>query len=224
MFTGGFAAGLLGFAHCMGMCGGLSAALGMGRKGLAGFLFLVFYQVGRISTYTMLGWGGATIGAAILFHPWFTTTAKFILVGSDLLVIILCLAGLGLLPWLRLPISEPEGLTGALSGLVRLCRLAPAPVAATLLGLAMGLLPCGLLYPVLINAVITADPAQGALTMLGFGLGTAPALLLFGATASRLRGYSMSFLRLAWVVVGAMGVYNLYHHLEGWSRLGSCCG
>lgn len=223
MFTGGFVAGLFGFAHCMGMCGGLSAALGMGRKGVSGFLFLLFYQAGRITTYTLLGWAGANLGAAILFHPWFSSAAKFVLVGSDLLVIVLCVAGLGLIPRLKMPFSEPDGLAGTVSGLARVTRLAPAPVAATVLGLSLGLLPCGLLYPVLINAVITADPAQGALTMLGFGLGTAPALLLFGTVANRLRARSYRLLKFAWVAIGLMGAYNLYRHIEGWSKLGSCC-
>lgn len=223
MFTGGLVAGLLGFAHCVGMCGGLCAALGMGRKGFGGLLFLLFYQLGRITTYTLLGWAGANVGAAILFNPTFSTFAKSVMIASDVMVIGMCIAGLGIIPKLRVPFSEPDGLTGTVASFVRITRLAPAPVAALILGLVLGLMPCGLLYPVLINAALTAEPSQGAFTMLGFGLGTAPALLLFGAVANRLRGISFPLLKLAWVVVGVMGAINLYRHIMNWSVVASCC-
>lgn len=48
------------------------------------------------------------------------------------------------------------------------------------LGLALGLLPCGLLYAALLAASAAGGPIQGAAAMFGFGLGTVPALLAVG--------------------------------------------
>jgi sulfite exporter TauE/SafE len=54
------------------------------------------------------------------------------------------------------------------------------------LGLALGFLPCGILYTALAAAAATGSPLYGALAMACFGLGTVPALVvigLFGAAA-----------------------------------------
>jgi len=54
------------------------------------------------------------------------------------------------------------------------------------LGLIWGLLPCGLVYSVLLLAASTADPVGGSLVMLAFGLGTMPAMIATGLSASKL--------------------------------------
>jgi sulfite exporter TauE/SafE len=54
------------------------------------------------------------------------------------------------------------------------------------LGLALGFLPCGILYAALAAAAATGSPLYGALAMFCFGLGTIPALVavgLLGASA-----------------------------------------
>jgi hypothetical protein len=54
------------------------------------------------------------------------------------------------------------------------------------LGVALGFLPCGILYAALAAAGATASPMYGALAMFCFGLGTVPTLVtigLFGAAA-----------------------------------------
>ncbi len=223
-FTAAFAAGLMGFGHCAGMCGGLSAALCMGRKGLRGLLFVSFYQVGRIATYTGLGFAGGSLGAAVLTSPTFSQFAKVLLVASDFLVIGLGLAGLGIIPGIGSPFSSSAGTAGFFAGIVRKTQKAPLPIAAVLLGLAMGFLPCGLLYPWLISAALTAVPSDGAMTMLGFGLGTVPALMVVGIAADRVRALPGMFLKTAWLIVIGMGVFNLYRHIVNWKLIGTCCG
>ena len=54
------------------------------------------------------------------------------------------------------------------------------------LGLLWGLLPCGLVYSMLLIAATSASPADGALIMLAFGAGTTPAMLMTGLGAARL--------------------------------------
>src|SRR5207302_7626417 len=48
------------------------------------------------------------------------------------------------------------------------------------LGMALGLLPCGLLYGSLLAAASSGDPAMGAAGMVAFGVGTLPALVAVG--------------------------------------------
>jgi len=55
-----FLVGLLGGVHCVGMCGGIVAALSMGlpeqqRTGVARWKYLLAYNVARISSYTLAG-------------------------------------------------------------------------------------------------------------------------------------------------------------------------
>jgi sulfite exporter TauE/SafE len=54
------------------------------------------------------------------------------------------------------------------------------------LGLLWGLVPCGLVYSMLLVAATSGHAVDGALVMLAFGIGTTPAMLLTGLGAARL--------------------------------------
>ena len=70
-----------------------------------------------------------------------------------------------------LPIAQLGG-----AGLAR--RFRPG---GFMFGVALGFLPCGLLYTALLAAMATGTAFWGALGMLGFGLGTVPLLAAIGA-------------------------------------------
>ncbi len=172
-----FGAGLVGGAHCVGMCGGFVLVAGAaGRR--AGALF----HAGRLAGYAALGalagLLGRTLelgGAALGLHR-----VRFVLAAALLLVFGLALAGLLPRRW-----SAPGG--GALARLVAAIRRRGGRFGWLLLGLPIGLLPCGLLYPLYGVAAASGSAGGGALVLLAFGAGTLP--LLGGATAvlSRLR-------------------------------------
>lgn len=170
------AAGLLGGAHCVGMCGGFAVVAG--AAGRRGWLF----HAGRLAGYAALGalagLVGRTIdlgGAAFGLHR-----ARFL--AAAVLLLLFGLAFAGLLPrrWL-----EPGA--GATARLIAAIRRRGGPYAWLLLGLPIGLLPCGLLYPMYALAAGSGSPARGALLLAAFGLGTLP--LLGGTTVvlTRLR-------------------------------------
>jgi uncharacterized protein len=83
------------------------------------------------------------------------------------------------------------------------------------MGLLWSLLPCGLIYSMLLLAAMSADPGRGALIMLAFGAGTLPALFSTSLLSSRLQskmshptvrvasGIAMTVLG-AWMVFAAM--------------------
>jgi sulfite exporter TauE/SafE len=68
------------------------------------------------------------------------------------------------------------------------------------LGMLWGLLPCGLVFAMLVLAARTQTVWGGGLTMLAFGLGTIPTLLGFGLAANllspKLRGRLQVFAAL----------------------------
>lgn len=215
-----FVTGLLGTGHCIGMCGGLVSALSLseaGRQG--GWFFHLLYNLGRIGTYTFIGAVVGWLGSALAYTDRFKIVTRSLLIGSDVFVILIGLGTAGLFTWLnvtKLDFPGPmKAMTLAVSGLRRL----PPAISALPLGLLFGFIPCGYLYAVAITAAQSASAVTGALMLLAFGLGTAPSLLLFGGAAHWLSGRARTWmLRIAGLVVAAMGVINLFKHLRmmGW--------
>ena len=66
-------------------------------------------------------------------------------------------------------------------------RLLPADTLPRALGLGLlwGWLPCGLVYGILLTALLAGDPLSGAAVMVAFGLGTLPNLLLAGLACAQ---------------------------------------
>jgi sulfite exporter TauE/SafE len=157
--TGAFVAGLLGSAHCLGMCGGFAAACGSTPGGLPA------WHAGRIGTYALLGALAGAMGALVPGPAWLPATL------AALLLLWFTLALAGLVPEPRL---VPPGLTRA--GI----RAAGSRALGSqiIFGVANGFLPCGLVYSALGLAVAAGTPLGGALAMAAFGLGTTPALSL----------------------------------------------
>lgn len=180
-------AGLLGSAHCLGMCGGISGlfALHSSARGLRRQLPMALaYNAGRLASYTLLGCAAGVLGGRVAgLTPAaagpvrLVAGAVIILIGLQIafdLRVLGILERMGGVVWSR--ISPLAG---------RLLPVNSLPRALGL-GLLWGLLPCGLVYSVLLVAASSARLTDGALIMLAFGIGTAPAMLLTGLGAARL--------------------------------------
>ena len=77
LYSMAFTTGLLGSGHCIGMCGGIVAALsisGEGQRG--GLLFHILYNLGRILTYTLIGLMVGWLGSAIAYTDAFSSVTK----------------------------------------------------------------------------------------------------------------------------------------------------
>ena len=215
-----FITGLMGFGHCVGMCGGLVGALSLseaGQKG--GWLFHLLYNIGRITTYTFIGAVVGWLGSAMAYTDQFKLVTRSLLLASDLFIILVGLGTAGLFSWLntsKLDFLGPvKAMTAAVSGLRKL----PPALAALPLGLMFGFIPCGYLYAVAITAAQSAEVTTGALMLLAFGLGTAPSILFVGGTSYWLSGKARTWmLRIAGLLVAGMGAINLFNHLRmmGW--------
>ena len=180
-------AGLLGSAHCLGMCGGISGlfALHSSVRGLRRQLPMALtYNLGRLFSYMILGFAVAALGSRIggltpaaAGPVRLVAGAVIILIGLQVAFNIRALGfleRLGGIAWSRI-----SPLAGRLVPVTSLPR-------ALGLGLLWGLLPCGLVYSVLLVAATSTQAADGALIMLAFGIGTTPAMLLTGLGAARL--------------------------------------
>src|SRR5215510_13539183 len=192
--TGGLTLGaalLLGFAasgHCLAMCGGISAALGVATAkradGRPRTSLLVAYQVGRMLSYAVAG--GLVGGALGFVVGWLdldaVRTSLRLLSAVALAAAALVAFGawrdpgarIGRLVWPRL---APLGR-----------RLLPVTSVPRALGFGMvwGWMPCGFAYTVIVIAALEHDALRSAATMLAFGIGTAPAMIAvaFGARSA----------------------------------------
>lgn len=180
--------GLMGGAHCIGMCGGIMSALtfavppSMRHPARLGGL-LLSYNLGRILSYMVAGALVAALGTLVALSP----AAR---VGLQVVAaVMLILMALYIANWWKgLLRVEATGryLWRYLEPLGR--RLMPVVhlPQAFALGAIWGWLPCGLVYSMLAWSLATADPQQGALLMGAFGLGTLPALLATGLAARQM--------------------------------------
>ncbi|MDH3265511.1 MAG: sulfite exporter TauE/SafE family protein [Gammaproteobacteria bacterium] len=180
-------AGLLGSAHCLGMCAGISglfavnASVASTRNNLP---FALTYNAGRVISYAMLGIIVGAFGSVIVKASPGVASGVRVLSG-----VIIILVGLKVAFDLRLLLTIER------MGATLWARIAPAakflvPVTslprALGLGLVWGWLPCGLVYSVLLIAATSARPMSGAMIMVAFGLGTMPAMVMTGLGAARL--------------------------------------
>jgi hypothetical protein len=193
---------LTGLGHCTGMCGPFALWLSdPGGDAPASHPSLVWrqlsYHLGRTATYAVLGFVAGALGSALgVGGDLLGIRRAALLVAGGLLV---AFAGAGLVG--SLPLGRLEALGFVTRKVSRL--LAGPPRHPFLVGLLLGLLPCGPLYAALLAAAGLADWLQGGLGMVLFGLGTWPGLMLIalaGRWLARARR-ALYFASLAWVLV-----------------------
>lgn len=171
-------AGLLGSAHCLGMCGPFALAIGTAAPAWRANLWRQgCYSAGRIFTYAVLGAGAAYGGLrlAVALAAWVNVPA-LLAIAAGVLLVVQGLFAAGVLP--KRAVAAAAACPGA-AGL-RALLTARGSTEVFLAGLFTGLLPCGLLYGMLALAASTHDVVRGLGTMVAFGLGTVPALVAAG--------------------------------------------
>ncbi|MEQ6916980.1 sulfite exporter TauE/SafE family protein [Halomonas aquatica] len=183
-----FIFGLLGGAHCIGMCGGIMSALTFAvppsmrsPARLSGLL--LGYNLGRITSYMTAGALVAGLGTLVALSP----QARLVL--QALAAVMLILMALYIADWWK-GLLRVEALGRRLWKHLeplgrRLMPVVRIPQALAL-GAVWGWLPCGLVYSMLAWSLAMADPWRGAALMGAFGLGTLPALLATGLAARQL--------------------------------------
>ena len=149
-----FALGLVSSMHCVGMCGPLVLSVARSRPALLG------YHFGRIGVYVVMGLVAGLLGRGVRL-------AGFQQVFSISLGVVILVVVFG--KW-RVGMPGLSALVG------RLWRW-QSQAKFLVLGMANGLLPCGMVYLALAAAVSFAGVGEAAVFMAFFGLGTLPLLL-----------------------------------------------
>lgn len=213
-----FGLGLAGAGHCLGMCGGVVAALSFAVPEQARtrqWRLHLGYNLGRIASYGVIGLAVGILSELLPSGglPWARTLAGLLLIAMGLHmaalwrgILWLERGGRYVWRWIK-PLGD------------RFMPLDSVPKALAV-GAVWGWLPCGLVYAALGYALAQQNVIAGAGIMLAFGLGTLPALLLGGLAAARLKAILMR----RWVQVGlalfyvAFGIWTLagaWYHVVG---------
>lgn len=199
--------GLLGTGHCLGMCGPLVLSLPFAERG---FWAHLVYHLGRVTTYVAVGAAVAALGAGLRLAAAGSggdplgTVARLQVVISLIAALLLLAFGLARLGVVREPSLLSLASPGRVPGFHRLReRLAErGGLAPTfLLGLLLGLLPCGLSYAAFSRVLAAPDPLTGALMVAAFGLGTIPGLLILGTGGAT---FARKHRRLADILAGLL--------------------
>ncbi len=172
----GFTLGAAGSLHCAGMCGPLSLALPVQHfSALHKFLALFLYQVGRVITYSVIGLFFGLAGRQLFitgYQQWFS-------IGMGVLV--LAIAALYWIQKKRVRLSFLAPFYQSVQGLImRILRSSTNVMSFLLLGMANGLLPCGMVYIALATSLSFSQTGESVLFMAMFGAGTLPAMMFIG--------------------------------------------
>lgn len=197
-----FLIGLLGGVHCVGMCGGIVGAFSVAtppkpafpvavvtQRGLSvaaeAVTRVLSFNAGRIASYMLAGaiMAGLAGGVQSFVNVLALQTAGYWL--ANLMLVALGLSLMGV--WQGVSRIEALGqiLWRRLQALMKPLLPVQNHWQAFALGGLWGWVPCGMVYSVLMTAMVTGSPAQGALVMLAFGLGTLPLLTGMGLAGAK---------------------------------------
>lgn len=173
MLWTGFVFGFLGGFHCVGMCGPIALSLPSSSPTITFIAGRVFYNFGRIVTYSVLG---------LLFGLF---GKGFQMAGLQQTISIL--SGLLILAFLFFPSATSNKISSAL-GISKFVYKIKKWLGALLrkgayaslffIGILNGLLPCGFVYLALAATISSESIHQSVAYMALFGLGTLPIMLL----------------------------------------------
>lgn len=175
-----------------GVAGGAAGA-GTAEAGTpaAALTLVLAYNTGRIGSYMLAGAmaGGLAGGAQSLaglagIQLGFYWLANLMLVALGLHLMnawrgLAWLEQCGRLLWQR---AQP-----AIAPWMKTLLPVQKPQQALALGALWGWLPCGMVYSVLLTAMLSGDAFDGAAVMLAFGLGTLPMLVGLGLIGARVQ-------------------------------------
>ena len=196
---------------CIAVTGGLLLAvaskyneLNPGLSGVQKFKPHIFFNIGRIVSYTILGGAVGALGSIFTLSP---VTNGILTIVASLVMILLGLQLLKLFPRLgRFQPHMPKFLANPIHNLASSQNRS----ASFLLGAGTFFLPCGFTQALQLYVLSQGSFTKGALTMLIFSLGTLPALVSLGAITSFAKGaFQRYFLKFAGVVVILVGVLSV---------------
>lgn len=170
------------------------------------------YNLGRISSYTLLGMIFGGLGSVFTFSARINGYFYFVI---GILMVFMGLSMMGKIKFL----TSLES-TIAFNPLIKtlFSKLIHSKSMASFYGLGMlnGFLPCGLVYFFLAAAATSGSLLAGGITMILFGVATMPAMLGLGFVVGFLKGsgFREMMIKIASFIIMGYGIYMAYHGYE----------
>ncbi len=213
-----FLAGMGGSLHCVGMCGGLVTASCEGSKDV------VRYQFGRLLGYLLLGALAGFLGNFLNFKsaPIAATLIPSLLVGG-----LFIFWGVQALRGRKAELPMPKFFGQLYTKLWRaLVQKNKNLTRAFFTGFISILLPCGLLYGIVLSTVALQNMPSALMAMLFFWLGTVPAMVVAPGIIQRLlkpfkaklpKVYAISLMLIGVMTISfrIVKIQNVHSHSHG---------
>ncbi len=211
-----FATGFfVGFGHCIGMCGPIVVSITLNLKTKRVLPSNLFYHVGRITTYVVLGGIMGATGAFTRVTAGIAGLQKGVMIFAGLMIVFMGTAMSGWFSLGRIFGDHYRSESAITRGYQKLTGL-KSTAAYLPIGMLLGLLPCGPVYTALIAAARAGMESQNSVKgilsgmglMAAFGSGTIPALLLLVRLSSIAGLKSREIIyKIASVLMIAVGIY-----------------
>lgn len=202
-----------GISTCMALVGGLVLGISARHAELHPEATLIqkfrphlFFNLGRILSYALLGGAIGLAGAALQLSS--SVTGLFV-AAAGVMMFVIGIRLIEIVPgFSRVALLLPKSISQKLLGDHETKEYSHK--SAFLTGAATFFLPCGFTQAMQIYAVSTGSFTQGALIMFLFALGTTPGLLGIGGLTSFVKGqFARYFFKFVGLVVLILGVFNL---------------
>jgi len=210
IIVAGFLLGAISSFHCVGMCGPLALALPL--QHLAGWYrtsSLLLYHLGRISTYAGLGLVFGLAGRGLYlagFQQWFS-------IGLGILMLVLLIQYFVFRNFWQPALIRK--LNQSIQRLLMQLWKAPTKSSFILMGLANGLLPCGMVYLAIAGALNASQVKSSVMFMAMFGLGTLPPLFALSYFGSFFKlSFRNKIRQLTPFIVGLMAILLILRGLN----------
>lgn len=221
----------------MGMCGGIVSAFSVATPRHRSFPIAISgqshpfsliaeggprvlaFNAGRIGSYMLAGALAGLLGSVpALLHLVVLQTAGYWL--ANLMLVALGLTLMNVWHGLSRLEAIAQVAWRRVQPLMR--RLVPVTQSwqAMALGGLWGWVPCGMVYSVLMTALLTGSATQGAMVMLAFGLGTLPLLFVIGVLGTSVQAFlqKTAVRRMAGLLVLLFGLLGLFRAATGVSH------
>ena len=202
--------------HCIGMCGGFivtytTAKITPNTSKLSQSTYHFLYNMGRVSTYTILGALFGYFGSLWSITPMMRAV-MFAIAGLLMIVMGLSFAGkLKFLTSIEYPITKHAWFKKLFTQQLQ----SQSALSFYILGILNGLIPCGLVYTMLVTATTTESALWGAAVMFIFGLFTIPTLFSFAMivglfTQTQFRSVMIQLAAITVILFGGWTLYKAY--------------
>lgn len=220
VFLVGLTAGL---STCMALVGGL--ILGISARHaeihpeatpMQKFRPHLFFNIGRIASYTVLG---GTLGSLGSFFQLSGSTMGVLIIIVGVVMLMLGMKLVGIFPRMENSgLMLPKGIS-RFFGIKTHHTKEYSHGSSMVTGALTFFLPCGFTQAMQLYAISTGSFVQGALIMGVFALGTAPGLLSVGGLTSVIKGiFARRFFKFSGLLVIFLALFNISngYNLTGW--------